>query len=179
MSRSVAFIRGINVGRNKQVAMSDLQGLLEDLGATRVVTHLRSGNAVFDDPSGGPLTPAAVEEALVARTGVSARVVLRRAVDLARALRDDPLVEVVTDPARHLIAVLSARPQTGLDGLEAPIDPSGADQARLVGDHLYLWCPQGISNSEAGKVNWDRRLGVVVTARNQTTMTKLLQLAES
>ncbi len=43
----VALLRGINLGRNKRVAMADLRALLESLGYGQVPTHLQSGNALF------------------------------------------------------------------------------------------------------------------------------------
>ena len=46
-TRLVALLRGINVGRNKRVAMSELRDLLTGLGYADVKTLLQSGNAVF------------------------------------------------------------------------------------------------------------------------------------
>ncbi len=46
MAEYVARMRGINVGRAKRVAMSDLRELLEGLGYGEVRTLLDSGNAV-------------------------------------------------------------------------------------------------------------------------------------
>jgi uncharacterized protein (DUF1697 family) len=46
--RYVAFMRGINVGTAKRVAMADLRVLAEQLGFTQVTTVLNSGNLIFD-----------------------------------------------------------------------------------------------------------------------------------
>jgi uncharacterized protein (DUF1697 family) len=43
----VAFLRGINVGRNNQVSMADLKRVVEGVGHADVRTHLRSGNVVL------------------------------------------------------------------------------------------------------------------------------------
>jgi hypothetical protein len=52
----VAFLRGINVGTAKRVAMADLRGLMTGLGYSEVRTLLNSGNVVFTAPprSGDP-----------------------------------------------------------------------------------------------------------------------------
>src|SRR5690606_1237349 len=50
MVRYVALLQGINVGKTKRVAMSDLKALVEKLGYTDVRTHLNSGNVVFTSP---------------------------------------------------------------------------------------------------------------------------------
>jgi uncharacterized protein (DUF1697 family) len=45
--RRVAFLRGINVGRAKRVAMADLRGVIRGLGFTSCRTLLNSGNAAL------------------------------------------------------------------------------------------------------------------------------------
>ena len=47
MSTCIALIRGINVGKNKRLAMADLREMMADLGHTNVRTLLNSGNVVF------------------------------------------------------------------------------------------------------------------------------------
>ena len=44
--------------------------------------------------------------------------------------------------------------------------------------HLYLWCPNGISQATFRKLNWDKAFGTPVTMRNWNTVTKLVDLAE-
>ena len=46
----------------------------------------------------------------------------------------------------------------------------------LHGREIYAWYPDGIRRSPAAKLLDDRRLGVVSTARNWNTVTKLLDL---
>jgi uncharacterized protein (DUF1697 family) len=46
----------------------------------------------------------------------------------------------------------------------------------VIGQHLYMWCPAGISASPLFKVDFDRVLGTTVTTRNWNTATKILQL---
>ncbi len=53
MPTYVALVRGINVGRAKRVAMTDLRALFTNLGYGDVQTVLRSGNVVFS--TAGPL----------------------------------------------------------------------------------------------------------------------------
>ncbi len=44
----VAFLRGINVGGNKKVSMSDLKNIFESLGFQNVSTYINSGNVIFE-----------------------------------------------------------------------------------------------------------------------------------
>src|SRR4029453_11384265 len=84
--RHVAFLRGINVGRAKRVAMSDLRKLVEDLGYRDVVTRLNSGNVVFTVPGGARGDPAArIERGIAERLGVSSKVATLTAEGLGGA----------------------------------------------------------------------------------------------
>jgi uncharacterized protein (DUF1697 family) len=174
--RHVALIRGINVGRAKRVAMADLRKVVEGLGYGDVRTLLNSGNVVFTIPASAAKGPAArIEKAMTARLGVSARVAVLTAAELAAVVADNPLGNVADDPARLFVTVL--------------LDP--ADRKRLlplarqdwkpdvlaVGARAaYLWCPSGMMDSRlAAEVI--RLLGDGGTTRNWATVTKLHALA--
>jgi uncharacterized protein (DUF1697 family) len=88
MPRYAALLRGINLGRNKALAMEDLRALLSGLGHTDVRTYLRSGNAVFSCPAGEPDGLAAtIERAITDTLGMSVRCVVRTGTEL-RAVID-------------------------------------------------------------------------------------------
>lgn len=71
----IAFLRGINVGRAKRIAMADLRVLVEGLGYSGVRSVLNSGNVVFRAAgTSASAAAAAIEEALVLKLGVAARV---------------------------------------------------------------------------------------------------------
>lgn len=172
----VALLRGINVGRNKQVAMADLRDVLARLRYTDVATHLRSGNAVFGCTKQAARTAAAdIERAVADELGVRASVVVRTRDELATAMRDAPLLDLMTDPARYLIGFLAGEPTPTAGDFIAAID-AAPDEIRLVGREVYLWCPNGVSNSRLNKVGWERALGVDVTARNWRTVGTLAEM---
>src|SRR5438046_8701817 len=101
--RQVALIRGINVGRAKRVAMADLRALVEGLGYRDVATLLNSGNVVFTVPAGMKGTPSSrIEQAIAVRLGVSARVTVVTALELAAIVAESPFVDV-DDPSRLLV----------------------------------------------------------------------------
>jgi len=176
-SRQVALIRGINVGRAKRVAMADLCALVESLGYGEVRTLLNSGNVVFTSPCAAPGNAAArIERALATELGVSARVTVLTATELAAAVSDNPLLEVATDPSRLLVTVLSDpadRPK-----LESLLTQDWAPEVLAIGTRVaYLWCAEGILASRlAEAVN--RILGDSATARNWATMLKLHAITE-
>ncbi len=176
----IALIRGINVGPSKRVAMADLRDLLAGLGYTDVRTHLQSGNAVFSTGSKPAAVAADIEESLAEKVGVRASVVVRTGRQLTAAMAADPLGDIADNGSRHFLGFLSAEPDrakvAAIPELGADAD-TAPDVVRLVGDHLYLWCPNGILKATFSKIDWDRKLGVVVTMRNWNTATKLADLA--
>jgi uncharacterized protein (DUF1697 family) len=176
-TRMVALLRGINVGGNKLIDMGRLRGLLGELGYEDVRTYLQSGNAIFSCPAGSEAGAAeALEDAIEAEFGFDCRVVTRTAAEVEAAMSNDPLLYLLGNPSRHLVGFLSGPPvASGVDRLMA--EDFGADQLRVIDGHLYLWCPNGISRSPLGKLNFDRVLGVAVTMRNWNTVTKLAGLA--
>jgi uncharacterized protein (DUF1697 family) len=177
--RQVALLRGINVGRNKRVAMADLRRLLQDLGYADVITHLNSGNAVFTSALDTHTTADAIEQGLVRVLGVDAKVVVRTHTEFAAAVEANPFRAVATDAAKYLLGFLSATPDAErVQALGLPTgDGAADDQWRIIGQHLYLWCPRGVLDSTFSTVDWDRRIGVAATMRNWNTATKLVALS--
>ncbi len=174
----IALLRGINVGRAKRVAMADLRALIEELGYQDVRTLLNSGNVVFTAPRGIKGDPGTrIEEALAARLGVTSRVTILTAAELAEAVATNPLADVAHDPSRFLIAVPSGAAER--KKLEALTEQEWAPEALALGRRVaYLWCPNGVLDS-ALNVAVSRLLRDSVTARNWATTLKLHTLAKS
>lgn len=170
--RQVAFIRGINVGRAKRVAMADLRELVTDLGYTEVRTLLNSGNVVFTVPTAGSRNPALqIEEGISKRLGVSARVFVLTAEEVAAAVIENPLGDVAHDHSRLLVAVLGKAADR--DRLELLLRKDWTPDGLALGARVaYMWCASGLLESQLA-VAVNRALGENMTARNFATMTKL------
>lgn len=169
-------MRGINVGRNKRVAMADLRRLLADLGYTEPRTLLNSGNVVFGcPPAEVGNAAAAIEVAIVEQLGVRCVVLTRTGTELGRIVRDNPLAGVAADPARYLVGFLY-KPLPAAAARALAEQDFGPDQLRIIGTAAYLWCPSGIADSPLPKLAWSK-FGVAVTTRNWNTVLKLAELA--
>jgi uncharacterized protein (DUF1697 family) len=172
MNRQVALIRGINVGRAKRVAMADLRALVADLGYSDVRTLLNSGNVVYGVPNGaGDAAATRIQDGIAGRLGVSARVVVVTAAELATVVAENPFRGIADDPARLLVAFL-ANP-ADLSRLEPLSRQDWAPEALAVGRcAAYLWCANGILESKLPAAD-GRLVGETATTRNWTTVTKL------
>lgn len=173
MPRYAALLRGINVGKAKAVAMSDLRMLLSDLGHADVTTYLRSGNAVFTCPGGEPAELAAgIEKAIAGTLGMNVRCVVRTGAELRSVIDANPLTGVATDGSRLLAHFLSAAPDAAR---LAEHDPERLAPGRIrVGERvIYQWCPNGVM-AEPNVVEFaDKKLKVTATGRNWNTVQKL------
>ena len=125
MSTYVALLRGINVGRAKRVAMADLRGLFEELGYGDVRTLLNSGNVVFTTRAGDSAKIATrIEKALAKRLGLSARVIVITAGEMATIVADNPLLDVAVNPSRSFVCVLNdSADRRKLKALEKELNP--------------------------------------------------------
>lgn len=172
--RQVALLRGINVGRAKRVSMAELKTLFEDLGYSDVTTLLQSGNVVFSGRV-GVSTPSRIEKAMVKTLGVSSRITVLSASELAQAIKENPLTRVAHNPSRHMIAIL--RDPADRKRLAPMSKEDWSPEAFALGKRVaYFWCPEGILESRIAKAI-DRSLGDRVTTRNWTTLNKLGVLA--
>jgi len=157
--------------------MADLRELLEGHGYQDVRTHLQSGNVVLSSALASRKLEAQLERHLSAGLGMDVRVLVRTRAELAQVVRRDPLGKVATNGSRYLVSFLSKRlPAKAARELEAAeIAPS---QLVIDGREIYAWYPDGVQRAPIAKLLADERLGVVSTARNWNTVTKLLELLD-
>ena len=170
----VAMLRGINVGRAKRIAMSDVRRLLEELGCADVRTHGQSGNAIF---SSEQRKAQGLEKKISTRIrsdfGMDVVVMLRTATEFVAAVESNPFVRRGV-PLKDLhAAFLSAEPSTAkAAGIEH--DAYLPDEFAFGKRVVYLRLPNGTMGSTLP--DWDRVLGVRATQRNWNTTTRIRDL---
>ncbi len=173
--RHVALIRGINVGKAKRVAMADLRAVVEGLGYTDVRTLLNSGNVVFTGAPGKDIA-SRLQEALAAHTGVSAKVIVLSAAELAEVMAENPLLDVAEDPKRLLVTILN-KPEDR-KRIEPLTKQDWAPDVLALGRRaVYQWCAGGILKSPLA-VPLGKAVGDTGTARNWATLTKIKALID-
>jgi uncharacterized protein (DUF1697 family) len=173
-TRYVALLRGINLGKARQIGMPRLTEILTQRGYADVRTHLRSGNVVLESPLGEAELAADVRRAIEEEFGFDVPVVVRTGAELAAIVQGDPFATEATDPARYLVTFMAEPPPP--DKVDA-LPPADVGGYLVRGRELYLWLPDGIANTPLASWNWDKLLGVAGTARNWNTVTKLAELA--
>jgi uncharacterized protein (DUF1697 family) len=167
MSRSVALLRGINVGPTTKVPMAVLRMLFESAGATDVVTVLNSGNVVFS----GTVDVPALLARIRAETGVQTHLLVVPGEQLRRIEAAFPFEG---DESRLVVAFMPFVPA------DPPVElPSGLEPELIaLGEEaVYQSLPDGVSSTKLKPAFW-KQFPPETTARNLRTVRKLVELVE-
>ncbi|MCB1044782.1 MAG: DUF1697 domain-containing protein [Acidobacteria bacterium] len=171
-TRYVALWRGINVGKAKRIAMSDLKQLIAANGFSEVVTVLNSGNALFTGSDQSTEVVAEKLQTWVAHhLDVTARVFVIKSDAFLKAMGENPLLDRADNPSRLLVSFM----HENLDRsrIQELLEQSWSPEAVAMGSlAVYSWCPGGILDS-ALLAHLNRRLGDSATARNWGTVLKI------
>jgi uncharacterized protein (DUF1697 family) len=176
MPRYVALLRGINLGPARRVPMGELRALLTERGYGDVRTLLQSGNVAVTTGKGADSLRKDLEQAIAERFGVETDVVLRTSEELEALIEANPLGGVATDPKRLQVHFLSGEPAAAAARELEEVDIA-PERIAVRGREIHVWHANGIQRSPASKVIARADLGVVATARNWSTVTKLLEIA--
>ena len=174
----VALLRGINVGRAKQVAMDELRALVEAEGYEGVQTLLRSGNLIFTGPAAQPRRVAEkLERAIESGLGVKVGVVVRTADELAAVIAANPIRDAAGEGS-NLHVMFLADPLPAAERKRLAADDFEPDVVRPVDHEIYVWYRKGMSGSTTA-TQLGRRVKTLATDRNWNTVDKLAQLART
>jgi len=182
MSRYVAFLRAINVGGRAIVRMTDLRDAFVAAGCKQVRTYIQSGNVVFESSAKDPSSRFRKIRSQVAILlhGTEPEISFRQVSDIEKivsaapfkAFEDDPKLKLYVGflaerpaaaPVLPLISVKEAVEVIGVDGLEVFM------VSRQKKNGFY-----GFPNNFI-----EKELGVSSTSRNWTTVTKILDFANT
>jgi uncharacterized protein (DUF1697 family) len=174
----VVLLRGINLGPNRRVAMPRLREVLSDAGFGDVRTYVQSGNVVLDSDLSSARVADRSAALIASEFGFEVDVIVRTRDEIAEVVRRNPLGTVASNPKRYQVSFLAAEPDPAR---VARLDQAAAPSERVVaiGREIYAWHPEGVARSKLWSALAAKDgLGVPATARNWTTVTTLLQMAD-
>lgn len=157
--------------------MPKLRELLTAAGYGDVRTYLQSGNVVLSSGARPNRLAKEIHELLDESFGLQIAVVVRTRDELAKVVSLNPLGKVATNPKRYQVSFLDTElDQSTIDELAELATASESFTA--VGRELYAWHPDGVARSKLWNKLAAPGLGVTATARNWTTVTSLLAMAD-
>jgi uncharacterized protein (DUF1697 family) len=156
--------------------MPKLREALEEAGFAEVRTHLQSGNVLVESKTKPEQTARKCERVIEDEFGLAIDVVVRTPAELGRVVKRNPLGNVAKDPKRYQVSFLAGPlPAAAKRNLEEALQEP--EELVFSGREIYAWHPKGVARSKLWAALAGRGLGVTATARNWTTVTKLLELA--
>lgn len=173
MTQYVAFLRAINVGGHT-VTKDRLIAVFESLELTHVETFIASGNVIF---STGKVARATLEKkiaaALETKLGYEVATFLRTEEEIAEVLKAQPFAQKMLSTATaynigFLHNALNSEQQKKLVAFRSKIDDLVA-----VGREVYWLCRKKQSESTINGGKLERALGLKVTFRSRSSLTKL------
>jgi uncharacterized protein (DUF1697 family) len=176
VAQHIVLLRGINLGSRNRVAMLALRDALAEAGFDDVRTYVQSGNVVLGSSEKGDAVGRTVQRVIAEEFGLDIPVVTRTRTQLAKIVERNPLAHVAKNPKRYQVSFLDAKPSRDV---VRRIEEAAAPGERVVvdGREVYAWHPDTIARSKLWTLLAGESLGVIATARNWTTVTKLLELA--
>jgi uncharacterized protein (DUF1697 family) len=176
--KQIVLLRGVNVGGRNRVPMPALREALAAAGLEDVVTYVQSGNVVLDSGAKPDALAREVEAVIAGAFGLEVAVVVRTRAELAKVVRHDPLGKLAGDEGKlYQVSFCAERPD---EKAVAKVAERAIDGERVLahGREIYAWFPHGVGRSKLAALLSRQKLGTVVTARNWTTVKKLLELAQ-
>ncbi len=170
----VALLRGINVGGNNRLRMSDLLALCTDAGYPDARAYIQSGNLLFRaTPAAAADFPSLLTARIADRFGLRVPILVRTAAEIAAVVRDNPFPSHDDTPETmlHIVFLAQAPPASAV----ATLDPAAAlpETFAVRGREIYLLRHRGVARSLLTNAYFDTKLATTSTVRNWRTVTTL------
>lgn len=170
MAVYAVFLRGVNVG-GINLKMAEVRAALAELPVTDVSTLLASGNAVLRSSLSADELKEAIQDALRARFGYEAWVIVLPSEDVDAMVQDCPFPP--DDGSTHTYVTLSTEAAV-LDELWAVAEEAGTIHSRLSPTATAWLAPVGGTlDSAMSKATAKARFKATTTTRNLRTMLKV------
>jgi uncharacterized protein (DUF1697 family) len=157
--------------------MPALREALSAAGFKNVRTYVQSGNVVLDARLQPGSLERRLEQLLAEQFELTIPVIVRSRDELAQVVERNRLGDVAQDPKRYQVCFLRSelKPEVVEQLGQAAIPP---EQVVVDDREIYSWHDAGIARSKLWAAVASKKLGVDGTARNWTTVTTLLQMAD-
>ena len=169
--RSIALLRGINVGGNRKIPMADLRAWLDAAGFTDVRTYIQSGNVVVEHETKLDVA-SRVHDAIEEHSGLDVPVIVRTSQELSAIVAANPYHGV--EPTRLHVSFLADVPDA-VATKTANASDCAPEEFTMVGREVYLHLPEGMGRSVMVP-----RLKLIknATTRNWNTVLALVDLGD-
>ena len=179
MATYIAILRGINVSGHKIIKMERLRVTFEAMGFAHVETYVQSGNVIFETSEPSESLAAKIERKILNEFGFEVPVLTKSSKEMMEIVKQNPFPRKASiDQSKLHVTFLSDDPPRKALELLEPLAVS-AEQVRIVGRAVYLYCPNGYGNTKLANTAIEKKLSCRATTRNWATTNKLLEMASA
>lgn len=176
----VVLLRGVNVGGNNLIKMSELTTCLQELGFDSVRTHANSGNAVFrSNSSDVPALTTSIEQGLLETFAMPSRVVVKSHAQLRTILAAAPKGFGANPSETRDDVVFLKPPLTAAKAIQVVRTRAGVDTATAGKEALYFTRIKRLASKSMFPKIASTPEYQLMTVRTLGTAIKLLQLMET
>ncbi len=175
--RTLALLRGVNVGGARSLPMSDLERAFRAAGARAAASVIQSGNVIFEADDSETVAAEAAAT-IAAAFGFRPAMILRSAASWRKMVDANPFLAAGRPGDGLHVACLAGAPAPSR---AQRLDPEALapDAFVLAGADVYLWLPNGVARANLTNARLDKAFGTVSTLRNWRTVLKLLERLEA
>lgn len=167
MIGKVAFLRGVNVGGNGLIRMSELAALCANLGFKEVRTYIQSGNVIFKSKASEEELIDQLENALFKKMSTPISVIIRTTGELDQILKSCPFPNA--EPAKVGVILLKELAQKNFP---SEVSSTTGEEVIVGKREIYIHYPNGMGRSKL-KLPPQAKQG---TVRNINTLQKIWAL---
>lgn len=180
MKTYIAFLRGINVSGHKLIKMEELRNAISSLGFQNVITYIQSGNLVFNAKNENADSIKEKLNVLIKnKFSFEVPIIVKDLSELKAIVFSNPFLNIQgIDNTAIYFTFFATNPKT-IDYKAIENQIIAPDQAQLLDNVLYLYCPNKYSNTVFTNNFLEKKLKTTATSRNLKTITELLKLADS
>lgn len=171
-----AFLRGINVGGNSKVSMTDLKIIFSEMGFSNVVTYINSGNVIFEtDDTNGEILARPIETAILKKINLHIKTVIVSEEQLKKVIKGIPDSWKKREDLRCYVSFMIAPTTVDMAFDEVDIK-EGVDFLDKGPGVLYMGATlSGLTKSSFTKLI-GKKIYKEMTMRNLNTVQKVLNL---
>jgi uncharacterized protein (DUF1697 family) len=175
----ICILRGINVSGHRMIKMEALRQLFAGLGFFNVQTYIQSGNVIFQSKDANRhKLETLISNAILKKYNFDIPVLIKELEELRQIILSNPFINDKKKDIAHLhVTYLSGNPVLShfKEIKEGQYKP---DEFQIIGNNIYLYCPNGYGISKLTNSFWESKLKVTATTRNWKTSNELIRIAE-
>lgn len=174
----VALLRGVNVGGNNKIAMSDLKACFEKTGFNNVVTYINSGNVIFESTQTDAARLVEIcESAIKKQFGFHVICSVVSANELLEALKHAPKWWNNGDAKQNAIFVIAPNKA---EEIMAEVGTTKPEYESVAAYHPIIFWSAPIKTF--GRTRYSKIVGTKayqsITIRNANTTVKLAEICQ-